>query len=80
MMKEKTTEILGLCDEIMTICCKEMFSTNCMKDATVEEFKAWQLILKLVDKSKDLAIAQAEMMDEQNKKLDELLKLVKKGV
>ena len=78
MMKEKTTELLGLCDEIMTICCKEMFSTNCMKDATVEEFKAWQLILKLVDKSKDLAIAQAEMMDETNNKIDRLIKLVER--
>lgn len=78
MMKEKTEELLELCDEVMAFCCKETMSTNCMKNATVEDFKAWQLILKLVDKSKDLAIAQAEMIDETNNKIDRLIKLVEK--
>ena len=77
-MKEKTLEIVDLSKELMKLCVDQVLDSSSIEHMGADELKALQLTMKLFNKSIDLAVAQAEMIDSQNKKLDELLILVKK--
>lgn len=77
-MKEKTLEIVDLSKELMKLCAGQALNSSSIEHMDADGLKALQLTMKLFNKSIDLAVAQAEMMDSQNKKLDELLMLVKK--
>lgn len=80
-MKSKTMEIVDLMNELMEIVTKETVSIRDVKNMGTSELKALQLSMNLFDKSMELAIEQAEVIDSMNGKLDRLLKLVeKKGV
>lgn len=80
MMKEKTVEIVDLCNEFKELFVKQV-AGSVMESTTFEELKAYQLMIKMFDKAMDFAVYQAEVIDEQSKKIDKLLYLVeKKGV
>ena len=77
-MKEKTLEIVDLSKELMKLCADQALDSGSIEHMDADGLKALQLTMKLFNKSIDLAVTQAEMMDSQNKKLDELLFLVKR--
>ena len=49
---------------------------NYIKDMDEDSFKIMQKSMALVDSSKKLMIKQADVMDEQTKKLDKILKIL----
>ena len=64
------------CDEIMDICMKQlgcMDSIMCLDDTSLA---AMQKSISLYKKTKELSIKMAEMMDEQDKKLDKIIRLL----
>ena len=70
-MVNTVNELFKEVDEMMDICTKEMITFEMMDEKTFSMMKS---MFKLLDISKKLALKQATMMEEQNKKLDMLLK------
>lgn len=81
-MLETTKKIVGEIEELKELAMSELCkcSMSAIADMGASEFKALQLSLKLFDDCTDLMVKQAEMIENQDKKLDKLLELMgKKG-
>ena len=75
-MRKEVEELMNECDEIMDICMKQlggMDSIMCLDDTSLA---AMQKSISLYKKTKELSIKMAEMMDEQDKKLDKIIRLL----
>lgn len=72
MLREMTREIVEEVNEIKDLVIKHC-SVNMLVDMKDEEFMLMKKVISLVDKSTNLAIKQAEVMDDINSKLDKLL-------
>lgn len=77
-MLEMTKKMIEEVEEIMDYCIKQIG----FKDLTMmgkEDFEFMQKCIHLMETSKELAVKQAEMMDEQNRKLDLILEKMEKN-
>lgn len=75
-MLEQVKELMNECDEIMEVCMAQMGSMDIIESIDEDSFKMLQKSMSLYKKSKELSIAMAARMDEQDKKLDKILKLL----
>lgn len=75
-MLEQVKELMNECDEIMEVCMSQMGSMEVIEYLDEDTFKMVQKSMTLYKKSKELSIAMAARMDEQDKKLDKILKLL----
>ena len=73
-MVNTVNELFKEVDEMMDICTKEMITSDMIEMMDEKTFSMMKSMFKLLDISKKLALKQATMMEEQNKKLDMLLK------
>lgn len=73
MMREVTEQLINEVDEFMKMCMEKAMEDIDITDINVEEFVAMQKAMKLMETSKELALKQAIMMDEMDRKLDMLL-------
>lgn len=72
MLKESTTKVLGEMDELMELA-KSQFEMEDILEMDENSRKAVLVMFKLYKSTKELAIAQAEIIDEMNRKLDTLI-------
>ena len=77
-MLETTKRVIEEMDELIGMAMSEMDVMEQIKNMNPDSLKAYQLSIKLIDSSKDLMVKQAEMIEEQDKKLDKILKLLEK--
>lgn len=73
-MLETTKKLFEECDELMEIGMSKMS----LNEISEDEFKVFKKTMNLLDTSKKLAIKQAEIIEQQNEKLDKILKLLEK--
>lgn len=73
-MLETTKKLFEECDELMEIGMSKMS----LNEISEDDFKAFKKTMNLLDTSKKLAIKQAEIIEQQNEKLDKILKLLEK--
>lgn len=77
-MVEKTNEMIDELNELTKEMQAEMFKSVPLKDIDVKEFVLAKKMFKLMDTAIELTKEQAKIIDDQNAKLDEILKLLKK--
>ena len=73
-MLETTKKLFEECDELMEIGMSKMS----LNEISEDDFKVFKKTMNLLDTSKKLAIKQAEIIEQQNEKLDKILKLLEK--
>lgn len=79
-MKEITNEVIDKFNELKKLIAKQMCDADMFMNMDPEALKALQLSLGSIDDAKRLMEEYANILDEQNKKLDMILaKLDKKG-
>lgn len=79
-MKEITNEVIDKFNELKKLIVKQMCDTDMFMSMDPEALKALQLSLGSIDDATRLMEEYANILDEQNKKLDMILaKLDKKG-
>lgn len=71
--KKFIEEINSLTDDIKV----QMFKSVSIAGMDIEEFMLMKKTFKLMKTAKDYTLEQAKIIDEQNKKLDELLEMQK---
>lgn len=74
MLKAKTEEMVNELKDFMQEAIKQTCDVDVLLDMNETEFGMLQKGMKLMNSSIDLVVAQAELLDEQNEKLDMLLK------
>ena len=72
-MLEMTKKLYEELDELMKVCISKTFTTDMFANMEDDEIKLMQSCFKMYDTAKELAFKQAEIIDEQNKKLDKIL-------
>lgn len=77
-MLETTKKLLNEVEEFMKLGMSTLDVTEMLEGMDETTFKMYKLMLNMIDTSKELAVKQAELMEEQDKKLDKILKLVEK--
>lgn len=77
MMVEETKKVLDLIDEMMELL-GGYVELSMLTNMDGDEFKLMQLYLKMIDVTKDFAVKQAELMDNQTEKLDLILSKLEK--
>lgn len=77
-MLEKMKELMDECDELMELSMCQMGIIEAMTSLDDESFKTIQKFLKMYDKSKKLSLELAMMVESQDKKLDQIIKLLEK--
>ena len=79
-MKEITNEVIDKFNELKKLIVKQMCDSDMVMNMDPEALKALQLSLGSIDDANRLMEEYANILDEQNKKLDMILaKLDKKG-
>ena len=79
-MKEITNEVIDKFNELKKLVVKQMCDVDMFMNMDPEALKALQLCLGSIDDANRLMEEYANILDEQNKKLDMILaKLDKKG-
>ena len=79
-MKEITNEVIDKFNELKKLIAKQMCDADMFMNMDSEALKALQLSLGSIDDASRLMEEYANILDEQNKKLDMILaKLDKKG-
>ena len=73
-MLKTTKKFIEELDELMNIACAEIDPRTWNE----KDFSAFKKMMSMVDTSKELAIKQAETIEQQNEKLDKILKLLEK--
>lgn len=75
-MQKEVEELMKECDGLMELCIGQFFDMDAIECLDEKSLNAMQKSIKLYKKSKELSIKMAEMMDEQDKKLDKIIKLL----
>lgn len=75
-MRKEVEELMKECDELMELSIGQLSSLDTIEYLDETSLDLMQRIIKLYKKSKELSIKTAEMMDEQDKKLDKIIKLL----
>lgn len=75
-MRKEIEELMKECDELMELCIGQSFDMNAIECLDEKSLDVTQRTISLYKKSKELLIKMAEMIDEQDKKLDKIIKLL----
>lgn len=76
-MLTSTKELKEQLDNLMDYVTQQWASADNIIGMKLEDLVGMQMVLGLIKSSEDLMIKQAEIIDSQNRKIDELLKIVK---
>ena len=77
-MRYEMEELLNECDELMEIYTKQLINMNAIKSMDGDILEAVQKFISLYEKSRDISIKMAGIIDEQNYKLDRIIELLEK--
>lgn len=77
-MLETTKKLIGEIDDIMGMCMRQ-FDLDDLMSMDKDQLEAVQKLVCIINTSKELIIKQAEMMEEQNIKLDLILESIEKN-
>lgn len=75
-MRKEMEELMKECDELMALSIDQMADMDTIEYLDETSLNVMQRTIKLYKKSKELSIKMAEMMDEQDKKLDKIIKML----
>lgn len=75
-MRKEVEELMKECDELMALSIDQMADMDTIEYLDETSLNVMQRTIKLYKKSKELSIKMAEMMDEQDKKLDKIIKML----
>lgn len=75
-MRKEVEELMKECDELMELSIGQLSSLDTIEYMDEDSLDVMKRTIKLYKKSKELSIKMAEMMDEQDKKLDKIIKLL----
>ena len=75
-MREEMEGLMKECDELMELSIGQLSSLDSIEYLDETSLNVMQQTIKLYKKSKELSIKMAEMMDDQDKKLDKIIKLL----
>ena len=79
MLEKKTNELIDEAMGLMDFCVKQMTACD-IKDMDTDNFAAIQKCISLVDSACELMVEEAKMMDDMDRKLDNVLDLLRKKV
>ena len=79
MLEKKTNELIDEAKGLMDFCIKQMSACD-IKDMDADNFAAIQKCISLVDSVCKLMAEEAKMMDDMDRKLDNVLDLLRKKV
>ena len=79
MLEKKANELIDEAKGLMDFCVKQMSACD-IKDMDADNFAAIQRCIKLVDSACELMVEEAKMMDDMDRKLDNLLYLLSNKV
>lgn len=77
-MLETTKKLIGEIDDITGMCMRQ-FDLDDLMSMDKDQLEAVQKLVCIINTSKELIIKQAEMMEEQNIKLDLILESIEKN-
>ena len=77
-MVETTEKLMEQVNELMNICLAQMNPMELITEIPVEAFKALKLSMEIMETSKELALKQAEAIEDQNEKLNMIIRLLEK--
>ena len=77
MLENKTIKLVTEANELMNFCVKQLSACD-IKDMDADNFVAIQKCIGLVDSACELMVEEAQMMDGMDRKLDEVLDLLRK--
>lgn len=75
MLTAKTKEIVNEIDEVMMLCMKHV-SISTLGSMDVDDLVMMQKCMSLLERSKELAVEQAEMIDSMDEKIDKILMIL----
>lgn len=71
-MLERTKRLYEEMDKMMEVCVSKTFTTNMFADMDEEEIKLMQSCFKMYESAKELSLKQAEIIENQDKKLNDI--------
>ena len=77
MLENKTIKLVTEANELMNFCVKQLSACD-IKDMDADNFVAIQKCIGLVDSACELMVEEAKMMDDMDRKLDEVLEILRK--
>ena len=77
MLENKTIKLVTEANELMNFCVKQLSACD-IKDMDADNFVAIQKCIGFVDSACELMVEEAQMMDDMDHKLDEVLDLLRK--
>ena len=75
-MRKEVEELMKECDELMDLTMGQLADMDAIECLDETSLDAMKKTIKIYKKSKELSIKMAEMIDEQDKKLDTIIKLL----
>lgn len=78
-MEEKIKNLMNSMNELEKSCLKSVDVIDAFADMDMEELEIMIKLKKVMNLLEDILIEYGETVDEQNRKLDEILELLKKG-
>lgn len=76
-MKKTTERMIEEVNELKELCIKELFDPDQINGMDEKVFLLYKKMFKLMDTSMKVVLKQAELMEEQSRKLDKLLSKAK---
>lgn len=77
MLENKTSKLVDEAKGLMDFCVKQMSACD-IKDMDADNFAAIQKCISLVDSACELMVEEAKMMDDMDRKLDNVLEILRK--
>ena len=77
MLEKKTNELIDEAKGLMAFCVKQMTACD-IKNMDADNFAAIQKCISLVDSACELMVEQSRMMDDMDRKLDNVLEILRK--
>lgn len=77
MLEKKTNELVNEIKELVDLACKQI-SIHDLKDMDAVTLNAVQSCIKLGESACELMVEEAKMMDDMDRKLDEVLEILRK--
>ena len=77
-MVETTEKLMEQVNELMNICLAQMSPMEMITETPEDALKALKLSIEIMKTSKELALKQAEAIEDQNEKLNKIIRLLEK--
>ena len=77
MLEKKTNELIDEAKGLMDFCVKQMSACD-IKNMDADNFAAIQKCISLVDSACELMVEQSRMIDDMDRKLDNVLEILRK--